>query len=99
MDFNEVTKEALFAAFISGCNITYAGNNWGGANDVCNFVEAGTMSIAWDGYAAPCWALMHTHSTFLKERALTNHRHVIGSVAERFLTTLPCDVLAVPTRK
>ena len=23
----------------------------------------------------------------------------IGSVAERFLTTLPCDVLAVPTRK
>ncbi len=91
IDINEITRDALFKAFTSGCNITYAGNNWAGANDVCNFVEAGTMSITWDGYAAPCWALMHTHNSFLKERALTNSRHVIGHVAERSLKDLWLD--------
>ncbi len=91
MEINETTRQALFAAFTSGCNITYAGNNWGGANDVCGFVESGTMSIAWDGCAAPCWALMHTHHTFLKDRPTTNHRHVIGSVAEKSLLELWLD--------
>lgn len=91
MDINEITRDALFAAFTSGCSISLAGNNWGGASDVCNFVEAGTMSIAWDGYAAPCWALMHTHTSFLKDASLTNHRHVFGSVAERSLLDLWMD--------
>lgn len=91
MDFNEITRDALFDAFTSGCNISFAGNNWGGASDTCNFVEAGTMSIAWDGFAAPCWALMHTHTSFLKNKPLTNHRHVIGSVAEKSLLELWLD--------
>ncbi|HEY3313501.1 MAG TPA: radical SAM protein [Anaerolineales bacterium] len=91
MDINETTREALFAAFTSGCNITLAGNNWGGASDVCNFVESGSMSIAWDGYAAPCWALMHTHTSFLKDKQLTNHRHIIGDVATRSLLDLWLD--------
>lgn len=91
MTLDASTREALFGAFTSGCNINFAGNNWGGASDVCNFVESGTMSIAWDGYAAPCWALMHTHTSYLKEKPLTNHRHVIGSVAERSLLDLWLD--------
>ena len=91
MDINEITRDALFGAFISGCNISLAGNNWGGASDVCNFVEGGSMSIAWDGHAAPCWALMHTHTSFLKDKMLTNQRHIIGNVAERSLLDLWLD--------
>jgi MoaA/NifB/PqqE/SkfB family radical SAM enzyme len=91
MDINDITRDALFGAFTSGCNISLAGNNWGGASDVCNFVEGGTMSIAWDGYAAPCWALMHTHTSFLKDKLLTNQRHIIGNVAERSLLGLWLD--------
>jgi hypothetical protein len=91
MDINETTRDALFEAFTSGCNISLAGNNWGGANDVCNFVESGTMSIAWDGFASPCWALMHTHTSFLKDKPLTNQRHTIGNVAERSLPALWLD--------
>jgi len=60
IDFNEVTSAALIEAFNSGCNISFMGNNWGGANDTCNFVESGTMSIAWNGDISPCWPLLHT---------------------------------------
>ena len=65
IDFNEQTQEALMQAFNSGCNVSYAGNNWGGANDVCNFVESGTMSVAWNGDVSPCWPLMHTLTSYL----------------------------------
>ena len=61
LDFDETTRDALFEVFNSGLNISYAGNNWGGANDVCNFVENGTMSISWTGDVSPCSPLMHTH--------------------------------------
>jgi len=33
MEFNETTRDALFGAFACSCNITFAGNNWGGANE------------------------------------------------------------------
>jgi hypothetical protein len=59
---------ALTEAFNSGCNVSFAGNNWGGANDVCNFVESGTMSIAWTGDVSPCWPLMHTHMSYLHSK-------------------------------
>ena len=29
MDFNEITREALFQAFQSGYNVNYAGSSWG----------------------------------------------------------------------
>jgi hypothetical protein len=48
MDFNSETTEALFETFNSQLNVSYSGNNWGGASDTCNFVESGT-TIAWMG--------------------------------------------------
>ena len=88
MDFNEQTQEALTQAFNSGCNVSYAGNNWGGANDVCNFVESGTMSIAWNGDVSPCWPLMHTHTSYLHGKPRLTKKHVIGSVHDHSLTEL-----------
>ncbi len=91
MDFDETTRDALIGAFNSGCNVSYAGNNWGGANDVCNFVESGTMSIAWTGDVSPCWPLMHTHTNYLHGKPRQSKKHVIGNVRERNLAELWFD--------
>ncbi|PJF46004.1 MAG: hypothetical protein CUN48_16010, partial [Candidatus Thermofonsia Clade 3 bacterium] len=40
MDFDEITREALFEAFQSGFSVRYAGAKWGGSNDVCDYIEA-----------------------------------------------------------
>ncbi len=85
MDFDEDTMEALAEAFNSGCNVSFAGNNWGGANDVCNFVESGTMSISWTGEVSPCWPLMHTHMSYLHGKPRLSKKHIIGNVRENTL--------------
>ena len=85
MDFNEETQAALTEAFNSGCNVSFAGNNWGGANDVCNFVESGTMSIAWTGEVSPCWPLMHTHMSYLHGKPRLSKKHVIGDTRKQSL--------------
>ena len=91
MDFDALTSEALFGAFNSGCNVSFAGNNWGGANDVCNFIEGGTMSIAWNGDVSPCWPLMHNHMSYLHGKPRRSRKHVIGNVTDRGLMELWLD--------
>jgi MoaA/NifB/PqqE/SkfB family radical SAM enzyme len=91
MDFNELTREALFQAFNSGYNVSYAGANWGGVNDVCNYIENGSMTIAWNGDVSPCWPLMHTHTSFLHRKPRLNKRHVVGNVRQRALLELWLD--------
>jgi MoaA/NifB/PqqE/SkfB family radical SAM enzyme len=88
IDFDEHTRDALFEVFNSQLNINFAGNNWGGANDVCNFVENGTMSIAWTGDVSPCWPLMHTHMSYLHNKPRLSKKHVIGNVNQHSLTDL-----------
>ena len=91
MDFNEETQAALTEAFNSGCNVSYAGNNWGGANDVCNFVESGTMSVAWTGDVSPCWPLMHKHLSYLHGKPRLSNKHIIGNVKDRWLNEIWLD--------
>lgn len=99
MDFNETTREALFAAFNSGCNVSFAGNNWGGANDVCNFVESGTLSIAWNGDVSPCWPLMHNHTSYLHGKQRKVNKHIIGNVRERQVEQIWLDPAYVEYRE
>ena len=91
MDFDDVTRAALFEAFQSGYNISYAGHNWAGASNVCNYIEGGSMSVAWTGDVSPCWPLMHTHISYLHGKPRVNHRHVVGNVLERNLRDLWLD--------
>lgn len=91
IDFNEDTQDALTEAFNSGVNISYAGNNWGGANDVCNFVENGTMSIAWTGEVSPCWPLMHTHMSYLHNKPRLSKKHIVGDVNENSVEAIWLD--------
>ena len=91
IDFNEDTQNALTEAFNSGVNISYAGNNWGGANDVCNFVENGTMSIAWTGEVSPCWPLMHTHMSYLHNKPRLSKKHIVGNVSKKTIEEIWLD--------
>jgi len=91
MDFNEETQAALTEAFNSGCNVSFAGNNWGGANDVCNFIESGTMTVAWTGDVSPCWPLMHTHMSYLHDKPRLSKKHVIANVKDRSLEEIWFD--------
>lgn len=91
MDFNELTRDALIQAFNSGYSVSYAGNSWGGANDVCNYVENGSMTIAWNGDVSPCWPLMHGHTSYLHGKVRHSLRHVVGNVRERDLLDLWLD--------
>jgi len=91
MDFDQTTNDALFQTFNSQLNVSFAGNNWGGASDTCNFVESGTMSIAWNGDVSPCWPLMHTHTSYLHGKPRLSKKHAIGNVAERSLSELWLD--------
>ena len=99
MDFDHAVREALFQAFQSGYNVSYAGQNWAEASGVCNYVEGGTMSVAWTGDASPCWPLMHTHISYLHGKPRLNHRHVVGNVRERSLLDLWLDPEYVAYRK
>lgn len=99
IDFNEHTRDVLFQIFNSQLNVSYAGQNWSGANDTCRFVEDGTMSIAWNGDVSPCWPLMHTHYTYLHDKPRLVKKHVIGNVKERSLRELWMDAKYVAYRE
>lgn len=99
IDFNEHTRDVLFQIFNSQLNVSYAGQNWSGANDTCRFVEDGTMSIAWNGDVSPCWPLMHTHYTYLHDKPRLVKKHVIGNVKERSLRELWMDTEYVAYRE
>ncbi len=88
IDIDERTREAFLGALRSGWNVTFAGNNLGGANDVCHFIESGSVTVGWDGGVSPCIPLLHNHFTFLHNRKRLIRRHVIGNLAARSLIDL-----------
>jgi len=88
MAFTADTRDALFKAFQSGYNVNFAGNSFSGANDVCNFIESGSMSIAWNGNVSPCLPLMHTHTHYIKGHWRMARAHIVGNVNRRSLIDL-----------
>ncbi len=88
MEINEETREPFFQALNSNLNVTYAGNNFGGRNDVCVFIESGSMTIGWDGSVSPCPPLLYSHVSYLNGRRRTSKRHIIGNVSQTGLLDL-----------
>jgi MoaA/NifB/PqqE/SkfB family radical SAM enzyme len=88
MEINEATRDPFFQALNSNLNVTYAGNNFGGRNDVCVFIESGSMAIGWDGSVSPCPPLLYSHVSYLNGRRRTSKRHIIGNVVDTGLLDL-----------
>ncbi|HTP11693.1 MAG TPA: radical SAM protein [Anaerolineae bacterium] len=78
--FSDDTSAPLFKALHSGYNVSLAGNNLGGANDVCEFIESGSISIGWDGSVAPCLPLLHTHAHYFKNWQHEVKEHILGNI-------------------
>ncbi len=100
LDLDADTEAVFLQALRSGANVTFAGNNLGGANDVCTFIESGSMTVGWDGSVSPCPPLLYTHVEYLHRRRRLSRRHIIGNLAERDLLDLwnDPDYLAYRTR-
>jgi MoaA/NifB/PqqE/SkfB family radical SAM enzyme len=86
MVFDDQTSAPLLKALHSGYNVSLAGNNLGGANDVCNFIESGSISIGWNGSVAPCLPMLHTHSHYFKALQHQVKQHILGNInADRLI--------------
>ena len=71
----------------------------GGSNDVCDYIESGSLTVSWNGEVSPCWPLLHTHGSFLHDKAHVSYRHIVGSVRERSLLDLWNDPAYVAYRE
>lgn len=91
MEFNELTSEPLLKALRSGYNVNLAGNNLGGANDVCHYIEGGTISIGWDGSVAPCLPMLHSHAHYFRAYRHQVKQHILGNVNTHDLLELWLD--------
>ena len=72
------TREVVGAALNSGYNVTFAGSPLTGANDVCHFIESGSLAVAWDGRVASCLALLHDHVSYLHGQPRHSAAHTLG---------------------
>jgi len=91
MDVNEYTSEPLLKALNSGYNVEFAGSNLGLTNDVCTFIEAGSLTVGWDGTVAPCPPLLYTHTAYLQGYERVSKRHTLGNVRQRSLMDMWLD--------
>jgi len=88
MEINDQTREPFFEALNKKLNVTYAGNNFGGANDVCVFVESGSTAVGWDGRVSPCPPLLYDHIQYLNGRRRLSKHHTVGRVGESDLLAI-----------
>lgn len=88
MDFTELTGEPVLQALRSGYNVSFAGNNLGMTNDVCTFIEDGSVAVGWDGRIAPCPPLMYNHTHILRDYERRSFAHVLGYVQKDSLLDL-----------
>jgi MoaA/NifB/PqqE/SkfB family radical SAM enzyme len=99
MNLNENTQDVFIQLLNSSCNVTFAGNNLGGSNDVCTFIQSGSMAIGWDGSASPCLPLLHNHISYLHGKPRRSRRHIIGNIKEHSMLALWQDPDYVAYRK
>jgi MoaA/NifB/PqqE/SkfB family radical SAM enzyme len=99
MNLNENTQDVFIQLLNSSCNVTFAGNNLGGSNDVCTFIQSGSMAIGWDGSASPCLPLLHNHISYLHGKPRRSRRHIIGNIKEQSMIALWQDPDYVAYRK
>lgn len=82
MDVNPKTREAFYEAMRGDHYLSISGASLGERNNLCPFVEKGSMAIRWDGDVSPCLALLHDHTMYLYKYERAIKRHVFGNVQD-----------------
>lgn len=88
IDWNEHTLIPLNQTLRVHHNIRIHGVSLDMPGGRCPFVETGAIAVSWDGAVSPCLALLHTHESYLHERARTVDRYVIGNINDLPLTEI-----------
>jgi MoaA/NifB/PqqE/SkfB family radical SAM enzyme len=91
LDYFDEVSASFIAALSSGYNVVLAGNNLGHSNDVCTFIESGSLTVGWDGRVAPCPPLLYTHTSYLRGYERISRQHIIGNVNDRNLLEIWLD--------
>ena len=88
LDLNPQTGKILLETLRSGINLSFSGQNLGGANDHCPFIESGATVIGWNGSASPCLPLSHNFTGYLNEHSRRSRRYVLGNINQSDLEHL-----------
>jgi MoaA/NifB/PqqE/SkfB family radical SAM enzyme len=88
MQIDEDVQQPFVESLNGGCNVTFTGHNLGSTNDVCTFIELGTITIAWDGNVSPCPPLSHNHQSYLHNKLHFSRRYILGNITESDLFDL-----------
>lgn len=88
MDWTEDTRQALYEILRSRPNARLNDASLSMPVSRCPFVEAGAISVAWDGAVSPCLALMHSHSSYILGTRRSVARYAIGNIHNAPLTQL-----------
>lgn len=85
MDFNEATSTPLQTIIRHASILRDTATNAGMMQNYCPFIEGGSVAICWDGRVSPCLPLMHTHTSFLRDRKRLTKCFHVGSIADQRL--------------
>ncbi len=88
LDLNDLTKETLWSLAGGNGAISLMGAPLGARVGECRFIRERCAVVRWDGRAAPCMALLHSHSVHFNGTERRNKSHSFGNVAERGLFAL-----------
>jgi MoaA/NifB/PqqE/SkfB family radical SAM enzyme len=86
MDIDALNGDVIHPAIVRGRPLNLeAEANALEKEDVCPFIEKGSVTIRWDGKVSPCPALLHDHRSYL-DRFERNIRHYsVGDVSRQLL--------------
>lgn len=99
IDWNEHTLTPLNQTLRAHHNIRIHNASLDMPGGRCPFIETGAAAVSWDGAVSPCLALMHTHVSYVRERARTVDRYVIGNINDLPLTAIWNDADHLAFRK
>lgn len=69
------------------------------SRNFCPFVEAGAVSVRWDGAVGPCLPLLHEHDSWLGSRRRHSHELLVGRLPDRGLRDVWLDPSYVDLRR
>ncbi len=88
LDLDDQVGQIFLQALHSNYNVSFAGNNLGDSNDVCTFIESGSLAIGWNGNVSPCPPLLYSHTSYLKGIPRISYPHIVGNLGQRSLVDL-----------
>ncbi len=80
MDISRELLDVIRDSISRSTQLNYRGHSSGPDKPSCPFIEKDSISIRWDGFAAPCLPLLHTHEAYLDDRLRKSFAYSFGNI-------------------